>query len=591
MKKKLGLAFGYLWLVAPLVLAQTAAPEPAAPSGLAEAEAALAAAPSSGLDSALFYQLLLGEITLQEEEPAASFALMLDAARKTGDPQLYKRATDIALQSRSGEASLQAAMAWKQAQPASREANRYVLQILIALNRITDTIEPLKQEIGLAPDVERPLALAAVPRAYARVSDKKLASTVVEQALADYLKSPSTASAAWTAVGRMRGLAGDLEGALAAAKRGQAADPQAEGPVLVALETMDPKLPEAESLVRKHLESTPGARPELRMAYARALLDQQRYAEAAAQLQIVTREKPDFPESWLVLGSLQLQDNQPALAQTSLERYIALVNQQAPQEEENKRGLAQAYLTLSQIAETRKDYAAAENWLNKIENSSALAQAQTRRASILARQGKLEQGRQLIRQLPERSPEDARLKLNAEIGLLREFKQYQLAYDLLAKALAATPNDTDLLYDQSMMAEKLGRLDDMERLLREVIKYKPDHHHAHNALGYSLADRNIRLPEAKALIQKSLEYAPSDPFIKDSLGWVEFRMGNSAEAIRIFEAAYKAKPDAEIAAHFGEVLWTVGQRDRAMALWREGMLINPDNETLLETLKRLRVKL
>jgi len=590
MKKKLGLVLGCLWLAAPLVLAQTPAPEPAAPSGLAEAEAVQAAAPSSRLDSALFYQLLLGEITLQEGEPAAGFALMLDAARKTGDAQLYQRATDIALQSRSGDASLQAAMAWKQAQPASREANRYVLQILIALNRIADTVAPLKQEIALAPDIERPLALAAVPRAYARVSDKKLASTVVEQALADYLTSPATASAAWTTVGRLRGSAGDMEGALAAAKRGQAADPQAEGPVLVALEAMDPKRPEAEGLVQKYLADNPQVRPEMRMVYARALLDLQRYAEAATQLQIVTREKPDFPEGWLVLGSLQLQDNQLALAQPSLERYIALVEQQPPQDD-SKPGLAQAYLSLSQIAEKRKDYAAAENWLNKIENSSALAQAQTRRASILARQGKLEQGRQLIRQLPERSPADARLKLNAEIGLLREFKQYQPAYDLLAQALTVTPDEADLLYDQSMMAEKLGRLDDMERLLRQVIQLKPDYHHAYNALGYSLADRSIRLPEAKALIQKALEYAPSDPFIKDSLAWAEFRLGNSAEAVRILEAAYKAKPDAEIAAHFGEILWSLGQRDRAIALWKEGMLLNPENETLLETLKRLRVKL
>jgi tetratricopeptide (TPR) repeat protein len=131
----------------------------------------------------------------------------------------------------------------------------------------------------------------------------------------------------------------------------------------------------------------------------------------------------------------------------------------------------------------------------------------------------------------------------------------------------------------------------MERLLRQLIAQKPDYHHAYNALGYSLAERSIRLPEARELIRKALEYAPSDPFIKDSLGWVEFRMGNKAEAVQIFEAAYKAKPDAEIAAHFGEVLWSMGQRERAMVIWKEGKLLNPDNETLLETLKRLRVKL
>jgi len=594
MKNKLGLAFACLWFAAPLVLAQTAAPEPAAPSELARAKAAQEVAPASPLDSPLFYQLLLGEITLRDGEPAESFALMLDAARKTGDAELYQRATDIALQSRSGDAALQAAQAWKQAQPASREANRYVLQILIALNRIADTAGPLKTEIGLAPDVERASVLATVPRAYARASDKKLASKVVEEALTDYLSDPASASAAWTAVGRMRLAADDGPGALLAAQRGQAADSRAdrrsEGPALLALALMDPKLPEAEGLVQKYFEGNPAALPEIRMAYARALLDLQRYAEAAAQLQIVTREKPDFPEGWLVLGSLQLQDNQLALAQTSLERYIALAQQQTP-EVERKRGLDQAYLSLAQLAEKRKDYAAAENWLNKIDDPADLARTQIRRASILASQGKLEQGRQLIRQLPELTPAEARLKLSAEVGLLRDFKQYQLAHDVLAQALLKTPDDPDLLYDQSMVAEKLGRLAEMERLLRQVIRIKPDYHHAYNALGYSLAERNLRLPEARALIQKALEYAPSDPFIKDSLGWVEFRMGNKTEAVRIFEAAYKAKPDAEIAAHFGEVLWSMGQRERAVAIWKEGRLVSPDNETLQETLKRLRVKL
>ena len=265
--------------------------------------------------------------------------------------------------------------------------------------------------------------------------------------------------------------------------------------------------------------------------------------------------------------------------------------QQQPAQTERSPGLSQAYLSLSQLAEKRKDFKAAEAWLAKIENSSEMIQAQTRRASILASQGKLEQARQLIRQLPEKTPAEARLKVNAEAGLLRDVKEYRLAYETLAQALVKTPNEPELMYDQAMMAEKLGLLDDMERLLRQVIAIKPDYHHAYNALGYSLAERNLRLPEARELIRQALTYAPSDPFIKDSMGWVEFRMGNRAEAARIFEAAYKVKPDAEIAAHYGEVLWSMGQKDRAIAIWKEGKLINPDNETLLETLKRLRVKL
>ncbi len=590
MKKLSGFALAVLWLAAWPTLAQTPSP---IPSGLAEAKAAQEAAPSSGLDSALFYQLLVGEITSQGGEPSSGFALMLDAAEKTKDAQLYQRATDIALQSRSGDAALQAAQAWTRAMPASREANRYLLQILIALGRIAETAEPLKTELRLAPEVERLSVLASIPGAYARASDKTAVGTVVEDALASYVNNPANpdaASAAWTTISRMRLAAGNSRSALEAAQRGQASNATAVGPALVALELMEPLAAEGERIVMKYLDGNVKPVPEIRMGYARALLDAQRYAEAAAQLQVLTREKPDFADAWLVLGSLQLQENQPAPAQASLERYVALVQQQ-PADAERSRGLSQAYLSLSQVAEKRKDYVAAENWLSKIENSEEMVQAQARRASILASQGKLEQGRQLIRQLPEKTPAEARLKVNAEIGLLRDVKQYRLAYDALAQALVKSPNEPELLYDQAMMAEKLGQLNEMERLLRQVIKLKPDYHHAYNALGYSLAERNIRLPEAKELIQQALTYAPTDPFIKDSMGWVEFRMGNTAEAIAIFEAAYKAKPDAEIAAHYGEVLWSMGQRDRALAIWKEGKLINPENETLLETLKRLRVKL
>ena len=590
MKKLSGFALAVLWLAALPALAQTPSP---APSGLAEAKAAQEAAPSSALDSALFYQLLVGEITTQGGEPSAGFALMLDAARKTKDAQLYQRATDIALQSRSGDAALQAAQAWTQTMPASRDANRYVLQILISLGRIAETTEPLKTELRLAPEIERLSVLASIPRAYARAADKTAAGTVVEAALASYLNNPANpdaASAAWTTVSRMRLAAGNPRDALEAAQRGQAANANAEGPAMVALELMEPLPAEGERIVMKYLDGNAKAVPEIRMGYARALLDAQRYADAAAQLQVLTREKPDFADAWLVLSSLQLQENQLAPAQASLERYLALVQQQ-PAEAERSRGLSQAYLSLSQLAEKRKDYVAAENWLSKIENSTEMVQAQARRASILASQGKLEQGRQLIRQLPEKTPAEARLKVNAEIGLLRDVKQYRLAYEAIAQALVKSPNDAELLYDQAMMAEKLGQLDEMERLLRQVIKLKPDYHHAYNALGYSLAERNVRLPEARELIKQALTYAPTDPFIRDSLGWVEFRMGNTVEAAAIFEAAYKAKPDAEIAAHYGEVLWSMGQRDRAIAIWKEGKLINPENETLLETLKRLRVKL
>lgn len=582
MKRPTRLACGALFILA---LAQGAGAQTPAQ---APAPSAPPATPTvSALDAELFYQLLLGEIDANGADNMGGIARILEAARKTNDARLYERAVELALRARSADTALQAARAWRGAQPQSREANRYVLQIMLALNRIAESAEFLKTELALTDPRERNGVLAAIPRAYARAGDKKLAATVVEQALADQLANPATGATAWSTVGRMRLAAGDAAGALEAARRGQAIGPQAEGPALLGLEMMEPKQPQAEALVRKYLEGKP--LPEVRMAYARALLDSQRYAEASRQMLVVTSEKPELAEAWLVLGTLQVQDNQTDAAEASLKRYVELAEGQR-RSEERSRGLAQAYLALSQIAEKRKDYALAGALLDRIDNAQDLVSAQNRRASILARQGKMDEARALLRKLPERTPADARMKLMAEVQLLRENKQYQPAYDLLAGAAAKDPKDADLLYDQAMLAEKLGNLSEMERLLRQVIALKPDFHHAYNALGYSLADRNVRLAESKQLILKALEFAPGDPFISDSLGWVEFRMGNKAEALRILEEAYKARPDAEIAAHLGEVLWSMGQRDRAQAVFKEGLLLNSENETLLEVIKRLRVK-
>jgi predicted Zn-dependent protease len=546
--------------------------------------------PPSALDAQLFYELLVGELSAGNDDAGTGVSLLLDAARKTHDPELYQRAVEVAYESRSGDAALAAARAWKQAFPQSREANRYALQILVSLNRLPETVEPLRSEIALTDAGERNAVIGSVPRLYARAADHKAAAAVVEQAFSDALRNPDTAVAAWTAVGRLRLVAENPAGAIDAIKRAQAVNPQAEAPALLALEMVDTKQPEAEALFKQYLAGKP--LPELRMAYARVLVDGQRYTEATEQVRAVTAQRPDYPEAWLIQGTLQLQENQEAAAESSLKRYLELAQAQTDKanEEQRRGGQAQAYLGLSRIAEKRKDYALANAWLDKIRDPQDLIAAQQLRASILARQGKLDEGRKLIRALPERQPGDARIKTLAEVQLLRDNKQYKAAFDVLANATAQQPFDPDLVYDQAMLAEKMGNLGEMEKLLRGVIANKPDYHHAYNALGYSLAERNMRLPEAKELIQKALSYAPDDPFISDSLGWVEFRMGNKAEALRILENAYKAKPDADIAAHLGEVLWSLGQRERAQTIWKEGMLLNSDDETLQETLKRLRVR-
>ena len=543
---------------------------------------------TAALDAEIFYEILLGEITTRSGDPSSGYALMLEAARTSNDESIYKRAADIALQARSGEAALAAANAWKDAWPQSREANRYVLQLLVALNRTADTAAPLQQELALTPPLAKTSALQALPQLYRRASDKALAASVVQQALTKELASADTGAAAWTAVGRMRLFASDKKGALEAAQQAQKFNPLDEGTALLALELMEAGEAEAAPIAQQYFDGQP--LPALRLVYARVLVDLQRSAESLEQLQAATRENPNLAEGWLMQAMLQVQNKELGQAEAALKHFTTAA-QAGAADPANIPGMTQAYLLYAQIAEKQGNFDAAEGWLQRVDNPSDVFNAQIRRAALWARQGELTRARGLLHTLEATSAEEERVKWMAEVQFLRDAGQYDEALALQAQAVAQFPDDNDLLYDQAMLADRAGQPQTMERLLRQLIARQPDYHHAYNALGYSLAERGVRLQEAKELIEKALTYAPGDPFITDSLGWVEFRLGNNAQALLQLERAFEKRQDADIAAHLGEVLWKLGQHERAKALWKDAQQQHPDNETLRETLKRLGVSL
>jgi tetratricopeptide (TPR) repeat protein len=563
---------------------------------------------NSKLDAALFYQLLIGEIELRSGEAGTAYQVLLDAARKSKDPQLFRRATDIALQGRAGDQALAAAAAWRTALPTSIEAHRYVIQLLVILNRVPETTEVMRSLLNVTPAPELVAQINGLPRFFSRATDRGAAAKTIEQALRPYA-GPANAPAVQNAVavtqGRSLWMAGDAAGALALAQRAHAQDPNAEAPALLALEMM-PGTVGAEALVQSFLKSKPQS-DDIRIVYSRVLTSSQRLADALVQIDAVTRSQPKQAAPWLMQGALQLELRQPQDATTSLTQFVNLTQAdtsgptsraQGPAAAEDgdeapprDQGLTQAWLMLAQAAEQQKNTAAAEAWLAKITNPAQALAVQTRRASLLAKQGKVKEARELIRKTPEVSENDGRAKVLAEVQLLRDLKMWSDAATLLKAANQKYADDIDLIYEESMIAEKLNRLEDMERLLRRVMVLKPDHQHAHNALGYSLAERNLRLPEAKALILKALEIAPGEPFITDSLGWVEYRLGNRAESLRLLRGAYQSRPDVEIAAHLGEVLWVNGEREEARKVLRDAKTRDATNEVLTETLARLKVDL
>ncbi len=583
-----------------------------APAAAGPAPASAAAEPpfeNSNLDASLFYQLLIGEIELSASEGSTAYLVMLDAANKTKNEQLYKRSVDMALQVRAGGPALIVAQSWRKALPTSRAAHRYLIELLVALNRSSETAEPLRSLIRLTPLEERAGLIANLPRLFERARDRSLTPEILTDALQPYLDAPETAEASLVAIGRSWQAAGDSTRALEFAQRAHARDTGAEGPVLLALELL-PTTIDAESIVQGYLKARPQA-GAVRMFYARALGMTQRYLEALTQVDRVTRDDPALSAPWLTLGALHLELRQPAEATVAIKAFIDRLESTPPVGtpvkpasttpladiagesvvETEDRGLIQAWLMLAQAAEQQGDFKAAEAWLAKVDAPARALEVQVRRASLLARQGRLPEALEMIRRAPQASDDDARAKLLAEIALLRDARQWAQASEALQRANEHFKDDPDLLYEQSMMEEKLNRIDEMERLLRRVISLRPDHEHAYNALGFSLADRGLRLPEAKALIVRALELAPGEPFITDSLGWVEYRLGNLDEAIKQLRRAYQSRPDPEIAAHLGEVLWVSGQHDEARRILREGKRRDQANDVLRETVVRLKVNL
>ena len=598
----------------------------AQPAAAKDSPAADAAVPGdSGMDGALFYQLLMAEIQLRNGQPAVAYEVVLEAARRLGKDQLFRRAADIALQARSGYRALKAARAWREAHPESVEGARLELQILSALNRIDDAAEPLQALLGLTPPKDRIGLILSLPRFFQRAVDARQLAAMLTTTLKPHPAAPATRTAALTTTARAWQRAGDTAQALTMLRQAHEGEPRAVMPAFAALELMTEGVPEAETLVRAALDGA-DADPALRLAYARALVQTHRLMEAAAQAEQVTNASPGMAQAWLMLGAIQVEINQPQRAQDTLRRYLELQRgaesgkasasaaaASAPSGDgagggssaadasdahggahgdshgggADDAGVSQAWLLMTQAAQMQGDLAAAEAYLGRIDDPRRLLEVQSRRASLLVRQGKVDEALAAIRQVPASDDDAARARLSAEVRVLREAQRWQEAFEVLGEANTRWPDDTDLLYEQAMAAERIDRMDEMERLLRRVMTLQPDHGHAHNALGYSLADRNLRLDEARTLIVRALELNPGDPFITDSLGWVEFRLGRLGEAERLLREAYGKRPDVEIGVHLGEVLWAAGQAEEARRIWREVQSRDPANEVLKRTLQRL----
>jgi tetratricopeptide (TPR) repeat protein len=517
------------------------------------------------------YQVLLAEFALQRGNADLASKAYADLALRTRDPKVLERTVEVAGYARRMDLALEAARLWLEVEPTSTRAQQMLTGALIMSNKLDDLAPHLVRMLEL-DKAALGANLLGLSRMLAKNPDRQAAFRLVDKVCAPFFGVAEAHYAIATAASS----AGEPARAIAEARRALELRPDWEMAGLLEAQLLArDSTGEAISALQRFVERNPNAR-DAELHLARALVGEKRYAEAKRHFDHLLREYPDSPEIVYPVAILALQQGDTALAEVQLKHLLTL---EFPDK-------SVAYFYLAQIADDSKRGQEAVGYYSQVGAGEHYLPAQVRSAHLLAAQGKLDAARLQLRNAKVKT-ELERVQLTiAEAQLLREAKQAQEAFNLLDGALSRQPEQPDLLYESALLAEKLGRTETLETNLRKLIALKPDSAQAYNALGYSFAEHNQRLPEARELIEKALKLSPDDPFILDSMGWVLYRQGDFPGALTQLERAFAQRPDPEIAAHLGEVLWMLGRKDDARRIWRDAQKANPANEELAEAVKK-----
>ncbi len=528
--------------------------------------------PRVELSEELLFKLTLAEIAAQRGQPHVAVPAFLEVARETRDPRVARRATEIAWNARFLPAALEAATLWLQTDPQSVRARQTVIALLVNQSRLDDAKPHLEKWLeGDPANIGKNfLQLTSLVASH---QDKSAILRLLQSLAASHPTVPEAS----LAVAQAADNAQDRPAALDAARQALKLRPGWElAALFMARALQRGSNGEAIAFLEDFLKAHPGAK-DARLNYARLLVTVRQYPEARKQFGILLGEAPDNADIALAVATLSMQAKDYAAAETQFRRALEI----KPKNPDAVR------IYLGQVNEELKRPDEALKWYSSVTHGEQFVTAQARYAGVLAKQGKLGEARKYLQGVNAGTAEQRNQLTLAEANLLREAHAYQEAFDFLSQAVARVPDSPELLYDYAMAAERINRIDVLETNLRRVIEMRPTHAHAYNALGYSLADRNQRLPEARNLIETAHKLAPQDPFILDSLGWVLFRLGHKEEALGHLQRAYDQRPDAEIAAHLGEVLWTLGKQEEARRIWSDALRDTNRNEVLQGTVKRL----
>ncbi len=541
-----------------------------APSPEQQAEAKMVL-PNVELSSDLLYEFLLTEIASQRGQNELAVEGGLDMAKKTRDPRLAMRATHMAIQSGQMDKAIETLKIWQETDPASPTAMRMLSTALLRTGRIDEAGQEFVKVLK-AEEAHPGPTFVQIYQMLAPYPDKAAAFKLMRDLASPY---PRIAEAHW-AVAQLAQTSGGEELALSEAKLASSLRPEWDMAVSLQAQLLQKSAPQQGLDVLSHyLSAYPEAR-EIRLQYARALLDQKQYKESRAEFQRLSDENPDNPDMAYAIALISLQMNDLQSAETQLRQALS----------KGKKDQDTIQYYLGQLGEAKKNDDEALASYREVKGGEYLVAAQIRIAFLLGKRGQLAEARQLLGQVQTTNNQQRVQLVLIEAQLLREANQFDEAYQVLQKATETLPNHPDLLYGTAMMADKVGKPEVFEQLMRKVIQIDPDHAQAYNALGYSYLERNMRIPEAVGLVEKALQLAPDDASIMDSVGWGYYRSGKMDDSVKMLKRAFAGNPDPEIAAHLGEVLWMRGDKQEAKKIWQDSLKANPDNAPLQAAIKK-----
>lgn len=546
--------------------------------------------PYVSLTADIFYRVVASEIAAQRGMYGIAANTMVGLARDTGDPRLARRGLEFQLAGGNLPGALGAARVWARLSPQDPEADSTELALAAANGQTKGLSQALRHRIDAARD--KPTAIGQAQMVLSRLNDRRLALRIFDDALDDSVRQ---LPAAHLALADAAAAAGDYPRATQEARAALVADPKSEPAAQRALEygaKVDPQRAQAEA--RAYVARHPNAR-KVRLMLAGQMADAGDYTGAQAELRAMSRRSPEDFDLLFMQAQLAYKTGQLPQAKTLLQQYLDVQNQRqraiVPGATDADAAASDAHVLLARIAEDQGQYDAAIAELGGIDDPSLRFSVSLRQAALRAKSGRVDDAIEMVDAAAPQDDEERALGALIKAQILRDADRIGPAVAVLEAADQELPDTVEIKNELAMLYERQDRLADLERMLRQIIALDPDHAHAYNALGYTLADRNQRLPEALDLITQALELSPDDPFILDSMGWVKFRLGDQAAAAAYLRRAYGARPEADIAAHLAEVLWTQGERDRAVELLRAALLKDPNSKAVLEVGKRLGIDL